>query len=63
MAVDVKQKEPVAVARLPKSNFLIKIIDRVGVPITSSSLNLAGEETIQIVDQIENYIPTKEIDL
>jgi tRNA A37 threonylcarbamoyladenosine synthetase subunit TsaC/SUA5/YrdC len=33
-------------ARLPKSDFLIKILDRVGVPLVSTSLNMTGEEPI-----------------
>lgn len=34
------------VVRLPKNEFLIRMIERVGAPITSTSLNLSGREVI-----------------
>ena len=63
MAVDSHQDDPEVVARLPKNDFLIKIIERVGRPVTSTSLNQTGEETLQEVDNIQTYINTDQIDL
>lgn len=41
--------------RLSKSDFLIKIIRRVGKPIVSTSLNISGHENIVNVDNLEEY--------
>jgi len=51
--------------RLPKSKFLIKILDRVGVPLVSTSLNVSGEETISNLKNLSGHFPTasRDIDL
>jgi L-threonylcarbamoyladenylate synthase len=40
--------------RLPKSHFLIKIIERIKVPLVSTSLNLSGEPAIKDVSSLES---------
>lgn len=51
--------------RLPKSEFLIKILDRVGVPLVSTSLNVSGEEPLSDMQDIALHFPTagRDIDL
>jgi len=51
--------------RLPKSEFLIKILDRVGVPLVSTSLNISGEEPISDLKNLNFHFPAavREIDL
>jgi len=44
-------------ARLPKSDFLIKILDRVGVPLVSTSLNMKGEEPISDLKDLPVRFP------
>jgi len=44
--------------RLPKSKFLIKILDRVGVPLVSTSLNVSGEEAIPDLKNLAAAFPT-----
>ncbi|MBI4812737.1 L-threonylcarbamoyladenylate synthase [Candidatus Falkowbacteria bacterium] len=43
--------------RLPKNDFLIKIIKKVGVPIVSTSVNVSGEKSLTSVKNIEKKIP------
>lgn len=45
--------------RLPKSNFLIKIIKKVGCPLVSTSLNLSGEKNINDFSKLSYYFPRK----
>ncbi len=40
--------------RLPKSDFLIKIIKKANLPIISTSLNLSGEAPLIAVDKLDN---------
>jgi L-threonylcarbamoyladenylate synthase len=40
--------------RLPKSDFLIKIIRKANAPIISTSLNLSGEAPLVEVDKLDN---------
>ncbi|MDP2943967.1 MAG: L-threonylcarbamoyladenylate synthase [bacterium] len=51
--------------RLPKSKFLIKILNRVGVPLVSTSLNVSGEEPIYDLKNLSFYLraAVREIDL
>ncbi len=49
--------------RLPKNNFLTKMIRRIGVPIISTSLNLSGGQTITDIKEISSYLDVSEIDL
>lgn len=51
--------------RLPKSKFLIKILDRVGVPLVSTSLNISREESIYDLKNLSFYFraAVREIDL
>jgi len=44
--------------RLPKSDFLIKILNRVGVPLVSTSLNISGEEPIYSLEEILDKFPS-----
>lgn len=39
--------------RLPKSDFLIKILNRISEPIVSTSFNLSGEDYISSLDRLE----------
>lgn len=43
--------------RLPKSDFLIKIIRKTGVPLVSTSFNLSGQEVIKDVSQLGKSWP------
>lgn len=45
--------------RLPKSNFLIKIIRKAACPLVSTSLNLSGERTIDDLSKLDYYFPKK----
>lgn len=45
--------------RLPKNQFLIKIIKSVGVPLVSTSLNLSGQEVISDPKRIVQFFPIK----
>lgn len=49
--------------RLPKSKFLIKILDRVGVPLVSTSLNISGEKTISDLKNLALSLPAAGRDL
>lgn len=55
-------KEGVAV-RLPKNDFLIKILKRARVPIVSTSLNFSGKKLLLNVSNIEKYFKTNKPDL
>lgn len=52
------QKDGLAV-RLPKSDFLIKIIKGLGVPLVSTSANLSGGEPINNPADIAKYLGPK----
>ncbi len=41
--------------RLPKNEFLIKIIEQAGFPLVSTSLNKKGEKALEQVDKLEGY--------
>jgi len=41
--------------RLPKSDFLIKIVRKVGSPLISTSLNLSGEKLLRNLKKINNF--------
>lgn len=41
--------------RLPKSDFLIKIIRKINAPIVSTSLNISGKEYKENVNDLEKY--------
>lgn len=45
--------------RLPKSNFLIKIIEKIGKPLVSTSLNFSGQKTITNLSKLNYYFPKK----
>lgn len=45
--------------RLPKSKFLIKIINKVDCPLVSTSLNLSGEKNINDLSSLNQYFPHK----
>lgn len=49
--------------RLPKSKFLIKIIGKINAPLVSTSLNIAGKESLNSLDGIDNYFKTDKPDL
>jgi L-threonylcarbamoyladenylate synthase len=50
-------KETIAVRLpdLPKSSFLIKILEEVNAPLVSTSLNISGESILVRLIQLENY--------
>jgi L-threonylcarbamoyladenylate synthase len=49
--------------RLPKSSFLTKIIDRIKVPLISTSLNISGKEVVNDLKVIKSgYFKKKEPD-
>jgi L-threonylcarbamoyladenylate synthase len=45
--------------RLPKSDFLIKIIKKVNAPIISTSLNLSGQQPLIDVSELDYSFPGK----
>ncbi|HBA36429.1 TPA: threonylcarbamoyl-AMP synthase [Candidatus Falkowbacteria bacterium] len=45
--------------RLPKSEFLLKIIKKADCPLVSTSLNLSGRESIHDLRHLLNYFPQK----
>jgi len=45
--------------RLPKSKFLIKILEKVDCPLVSTSLNLSGQASINDLHQLHRYFPKK----
>jgi tRNA threonylcarbamoyl adenosine modification protein (Sua5/YciO/YrdC/YwlC family) len=45
--------------RLPKDDFLIKIIKSLGEPLVSTSLNLSGQEVILDVKQVDSIFSQK----
>ncbi|MEA3463607.1 MAG: L-threonylcarbamoyladenylate synthase [Patescibacteria group bacterium] len=49
--------------RLPKSDFLIKIIRRVGKPIVSTSANISEQKSLTDMDNIEKYFGANKPDL
>ena len=50
-------------ARLPKNDFLIKIIKRLGYPIVSTSLNLSGQPNLADLHKIKAYFKQNQPDL
>ena len=47
-------------ARLPKSEFLVKILKAVKQPLVSSSLNLSGRENVLDLKSLDSYFPKKQ---
>lgn len=45
--------------RLPKSKFLIKIIEKAGCPLVSTSLNFSGQPDIKNLKKLSEYFPKK----
>jgi L-threonylcarbamoyladenylate synthase len=45
--------------RLPKSKFLIKIIEKAGYPLVSTSLNFSGQADIKNLKKLAEYFPKK----
>lgn len=45
--------------RLPKSKFLIKIIEKTGCPLVSTSLNFSGQADITNLKKLTQYFPQK----
>jgi L-threonylcarbamoyladenylate synthase len=57
---DVSGGLPSAAVRLPKSEFLTKMITELGAPVVSTSLNISGEAHLENLDNLEKYfIKTK----
>ncbi len=50
-------------ARLPKNDFLIKIIKGLGKPIVSTSLNLSGQPNLTDLNKIKAYFKDNKPDL
>lgn len=49
--------------RLPKSDFLTTIIERVGAPIVSTSLNISGQKPLKNLESISEYFKKAKPDL
>lgn len=49
--------------RLPKNEFLIKMIDRVKAPVVSTSLNVSGREVLDRVDDLEREFGRRRPDI
>lgn len=54
LSPELKTKDSSLALRLPKSDFLIKIIKELDVPIVSTSLNFSGQEPILNLELIKN---------
>ena len=63
LAPELNQEGGGLAVRLPKNEFLTKIIGKLKKPITSTSLNKSGEERLSRVSDIEKYFSEEEIDL
>ena len=46
-------------ARLPKLDFLIKILKEAKCPIVTTSLNLTGEKVVNNLNNLESYFPAR----
>jgi L-threonylcarbamoyladenylate synthase len=53
----------VRLPNLPKSSFLTKILEGVGAPIVSTSLNISGKKNLDRPSHLENYFVNKKPDL
>lgn len=60
---EVQSQNGTLAVRLPNSDFLIKIISRVKVPILSTSLNITGKEPVNNLKGIEDYFKKEKPDL
>ncbi len=60
---EILGKDGSIAVRLPKNDFLIKILRRVNKPLISTSLNTAGRPTLDILDDIEKYFKKNQPDL
>lgn len=49
--------------RLPKNDFLVKIIKAIGAPLVSTSVNISGLESLAKVDGLEKYFKKDKPDL
>jgi len=56
---DLNQRRDGLAVRLPKSEFLIKIITASGVPLVSTSANLSGQEPIKNPQDIKSALGQK----
>ena len=52
-----------AAVRLPKSQFLTKMIKELGAPIVSTSLNISGEKHLENLDSLVEYFKKQKPDL
>lgn len=50
-------------ARLPKSEFLIRLLKKINQPIISTSLNISGEKNIDNIFEVEKTFEADHIDL
>ena len=55
--------EPTLAARLPKNDFLIKLIKHLDCPLVSTSLNVTGQEVLLSVKDLDKHFKTSLIDL
>ncbi|MDP2708584.1 MAG: L-threonylcarbamoyladenylate synthase [bacterium] len=55
VVLDGKKNKNSLAVRLPKNDFLIKIISKAGFPIVSTSLNRTGKPVLTNVKNIEKY--------
>lgn len=62
LAANLTNNEFLAV-RLPKNDFLRKMIKSVKVPLVSTSLNLSGEENLSIATLVKSEKPIMQVDL
>lgn len=49
--------------RLPRNDFLIRIIRKIGAPLVSTSVNLSAEKNIERVDKLDHYFKGERPDL
>jgi len=64
MLSQIVSKDGTISLRLPKSDFLIKIIRKVGAPLISTSLNLSGEKPLSNLNSLNKYfLPSNQPDL
>lgn len=63
LAPELNQAGKGLAVRLPKNEFLTKIVSKLKKPLTSTSLNKSGEEILSRVSDIKKYFREEEIDL
>lgn len=60
---EILGKDGSVAVRLPKNEFLIKILKKVNQPLVSTSLNITGKPTLASLDSVDKYFSGNQPDL